>query len=79
MIRPTARKVEALDDFQLQINFDNGECKRFDVKPYIQGSWYGELKDPLYFKRVFVNGYTVEWPNGQDLCPDEIYYQGLIS
>ncbi len=78
MLRPTAQTVKALDNFQLQIDFDNGERKCFDVKPYIQGSWYGELKDPLYFKRVFVNGYTVEWPNGQDLCPDEIYYQGRV-
>ena len=53
---------------QLIVTFDNGEKRRFDVKPYIKGSWYGNLKDPGYFSAVSVNGYTVEWPKGQDLC-----------
>ncbi len=79
MIRPTAKNVEALKDFMLRIEFDNGERRCFDVKPYIQGSWYGELGEPCYFKRVFANGYTVEWPNGQDLCPDEIYHNSRIE
>ncbi len=79
MLRPIAKKVVALDDYLLQIEFDNGECKNFDVKPYIQGTWYSELKNPIYFKSAFANGYTIEWPNGQDLCPDEIYYQGSKS
>ena len=63
--------------YQLIVTFDNGEKRRFDVKPYIKGSWYGNLKDPGYFSTVSVNGYTVEWPKGQDLCPDELYYNSI--
>ena len=48
--------------YRLIVTFDNGEKRRFDVKPYIKGSWYGNLKDPGYFSAVSVNGYTVEWP-----------------
>lgn len=77
MLRPTATKVVPLDDFMLRVSFDNGETKFFDVKPYIRGSWYGELANPVYFKSVFVNGFTVEWGNGQDICPDELYYNGI--
>ena len=32
------------------------------------------LDDPAYFRRVRANGYTVEWADGQDICPDELYY-----
>ena len=74
MLRPTATRVIPLDQYLLKITFDNGEDRIFDVKPYIQGSWYGELSDPAYFKSVFPNGFSVEWANGQDLCPDELYY-----
>ena len=74
MLRPTATKVVPTSDYQLIVTFDNGEKRRFDVKPYIKGSWYGNLKDPGYFSAVSVNGYTVEWLEGQDLCPDELYY-----
>ena len=77
MLRPTAIKVVPMNDYLLNIEFDNGEQKVFDVKPYIKGSWYGELSDPAYFKSVVTNGYSVEWANGQDLCPDELYYNSL--
>lgn len=77
MLRPTAKAVIAMNDFMLRVSFDNGETKLFDVKPYIRGNWYGELSNPTYFKSVFANGYTVEWANGQDICPDELYYNSV--
>lgn len=73
MLRPTAVSVNALDDYIIDVTFDNGEEKRFDVKPYIKGEWYGQLKDLTYFKTVSTDGYTVIWPEGQDICPDELY------
>ena len=77
MMRPTAVLVEPVEDYQLVLEFDNGEKKKFDVKPYIQGSFYGQLSDLAYFKSVRTNGYSVEWENGQDLCPDELYYNSI--
>lgn len=77
MLRPTAVKVIPLDNYRLQILFDNNEEKIFDVTPYIHGNWYSELLYPAYFRSVFVNNYSVEWPNGQDLCPDELYYNSV--
>ena len=77
MLRPTAIKVKPLSNYQLDVFFDNGEEKIFDVKPYIRGSWYGELSDPVYFRSIVTNGFSVEWTNGQDLCPDELYYNSI--
>lgn len=77
MLRPTVKKVTPLSDYMLLLEFDNAEKKIFDVKPYIKGNWYSELADPAYFQSVFTNGYTVEWTNGQDLCPDELYYNSV--
>lgn len=73
MLRPTAIRVIPQDNYLLQITFDNGETKVFDVKPYITGDWYGKLRDPVYFRMVQPDGFTVTWPEGQDLCPDELY------
>lgn len=77
MLRPVVIRVVPLEDYWLRIHFDNGETKLFDVKPYIKGEWYGELSDKDYFRRVAADGYSVQWPDGQDLCPDEIYYNGV--
>ena len=73
MLRPTAKCVVPETDFCLRILFDNGEEKRFDVKPYIRGDWYSALADEQYFRQVRANGFSVEWPDGQDLCPDALY------
>ena len=73
MLRPTAVSVAPKDNYILRVKFDNGEEKNFDVKPYIKGDWYGQLKDLAYFKAVAADGYTVAWPDGQDICPDELY------
>lgn len=73
MLRPTVILVTALENYILYLKFDNGEEKFFDVKPYIYGEWYYELADPVYFQNVTVNGYSIEWKNGQDICPDELY------
>jgi hypothetical protein len=78
MLRPTAIHVEAICEYQILVEFDNGEKKIFDVEPYIQVEWYGKLRTYEYFKRVSTDGFTVVWPDGQDICPDELYDMGRL-
>ena len=54
MLRPTVIKVFPENDYLLLLEFDNGEKKEFDVKPYIKGSWFGKLNDTSYFKTVII-------------------------
>ena len=77
MLRPTAISAKAEKEYTIKVTFDNGEVKLFDCKPYIRGEWYSQLENADYFKCVRVNGYSVEWPDGQDLCPDELYYKSF--
>lgn len=73
MLRPTAVNVEPMCEYKIIVEFDNGEKREFDVEPYIKGEWYGQLRAWEYFKRVSTDGFTVIWPDGQDICPDELY------
>lgn len=77
MLRPTVVKVIPQNDFNLALKFDNGEEKIFDVKPYIKGSWFGKLNDKSYFSAVKSNGFNIEWPDGQDICPDDLYFNSV--
>ncbi len=77
MLRPTAIEVYPEQDFTLKVVFDNGETRHFDVKPYIRGEWYGQLANEAYFRAVKTDGFTVVWPEGQDLCPDELYMMSV--
>ena len=39
--------------------------------------FYSPLKDAAAFRRVFVNEYTVEWENGRDIAPHELYEDSI--
>ncbi|MBO6177565.1 MAG: DUF2442 domain-containing protein [Selenomonadaceae bacterium] len=71
MIRPTA--VSPLPDYKLLLTFSTGEKKIFDVTPYLSMPFFASLNDKAIFQRVFVNEYTVEWANGRDIAPHELY------
>ncbi|MDR2594928.1 MAG: DUF2442 domain-containing protein [Fibromonadaceae bacterium] len=75
MLQPKIKLVEPVEPFSLFLEYETNEKKLFDVSPYIKGSWYGELKDKNYFKNVRItnNGYGIEWVNGQDIAPHELY------
>ena len=72
-MRPRAQEVEVLEDYTLKIKFNNGEVKKFDVKPYLNHKAFEKLKDYDKFKRVKVAGLSIAWENGADICPDELY------
>ena len=57
------------------LRYGTGECKMFDVTPFATGGWFGGLKNPDYFSKVHLlsNGSGIEWPDGQDIAPHELY------
>lgn len=75
MREPKLLSVSAAEPSQLRLAYETGEVKLFDVSPYIKGSWYGELRDPAYFRtvRLIDGGAGIAWANGQDLAPHELY------
>jgi hypothetical protein len=70
--------VKANDDFSLDLRFDDGSLRRFDVKPYLEYGVFQELKDKGYFKRVKVAFGTVQWPNEQDISPETLYLESTV-
>jgi hypothetical protein len=72
---PKIIDVEALDHYKLRLTYETGETRIFDVLPYISGKWYEELHNTRYFKTVHLvsGGKGIEWENGQDIAPHELY------
>ena len=70
---PKATAVKPVEDYCILVDFDNGERRLFDVKPYIRGEWFSELSEPEIFNAVRVEGLSVAWPDGQDIAPDCLY------
>jgi hypothetical protein len=74
----TPKLINILPDgisHRLFLQYATGEVKVFDVSPYIRGEWYSQLADADYFNqvRIYKDSYNIQWPDGQDLAPHEMY------
>ena len=67
--------VKVCGPHSLEVQFNNGVHKRFDLTPLLTGPVFRPLKEPAYFARVVVDAQagTVVWPNGADLAPEALY------
>lgn len=76
---PKLLAVEPLVPLKLLLTYETGEVKVFDVAPYASGSWYGELRDARYFQtvRLLPDGAGIQWADGQDLAPHELYERSV--
>ena len=75
-MNPHVKSVRALEDYELELSFDNGESRRFDVKPYLDRGIFDRLRDPSAFRTVRVVAGSIEWANGLDLSYDTLYLEG---
>ncbi len=65
------RKVKIVGDFRLAVEFSDdttGE-RDFSFIKSESGPMLEPLKEPAYFKRVFVEDGVLTWPNGYDWDP----------
>ena len=72
-MNPRVTEVKPSADYTLLLTFTNGEVKVFDVKPYLDIGIFRELKKKGYFNAVRPLLGSIQWPNGQDFCPDTLY------
>jgi hypothetical protein len=61
----------------LELTFTNGEVRIFDVTPYLRIGIFCELQDLRYFNSVRPVLGSIQWRNGQDLCPDTLYLDSV--
>jgi hypothetical protein len=74
---PKVSKVQALDDFELRLEFTDGSVKHFDVKPYLHFPAFERLKQGGLFAKAHVANGTVAWDDRLDLAPETLYLKGV--
>ena len=77
MVPPRIDYVRALDDFFIEIIYKNGEKKLYDFKKNLKFSFYKNLNNIEYFKLVRSAETTVEWPQGEDIDPNDLYENSI--
>lgn len=70
---PTVVRAEYVGEYRIRLAFNDGLESTVDFSPWLDGPIFEPLKDPAYFRRFFVEGGTVAWPNGADVAPETLY------
>ncbi len=70
---PSVIKVEAKENYQVYIEFDNNECGILNMEPYLDFGVFKKIRDRNIFSQVRVSFDTIEWSGGIDLDPQFVY------
>ena len=65
--------VEYVGRYRLRLKFNDGAQGVVDLEPELYGEVFEPLRDKELFKKVYLTGRTIEWPNGADLAPEFLY------
>ena len=76
-IVPDPMEVKVLEEYKILIKFKDGKKKIFDMKDYINQKFYEKLKDRQYFEKLKVMWNTICWENGEDVAPENLYYDSI--
>lgn len=84
--RRSVKRVTALEDFTLKIEFDNGEIRIYDMRKTLEGKVFAPIRKWDKFKDVYIDNSGCiawdadsnvdsgkAWNNHLDLCPDSCY------
>lgn len=74
-MNPYVKNVEPLEAYNLALEFQTGERRIFDMKPYLSRGIFIRLQNPALFQAARVVAGSVEWPGGLDLSYDTLYLE----
>ena len=71
------RDAVPLEGFRIRLTLTDGSAVERDLADFLIGPIFESIRrDPLRFRDVKVEGGTLVWPNGADLCPDVLIWGG---
>ena len=70
--------VKALDNYLIYLKYETNEERIYNMENLInKNKFYAKLKDKTYFKNVKQRGDSIEWENGEDVAPENLYYDSV--
>ena len=74
-MNPYVQQVKSTDQRQLELLFENGERRIFDVSQYLNRGMFRRLQNPAIFHLARVVAGSMEWPGEIDLSYDTLYLE----
>ena len=66
-------RVSPRDDYCLELWFNTGDHRLFDMRPYLDRGVFIQLQDLAHFRQAYVALDTVCWPGNLDIAPETLY------
>lgn len=72
------REAKALGNHRVQLTLTDGRIVERDLGPMLEGPVFSEIRsNDMRFREFSVEGGTLVWPTGADLCPDVLIWGGM--
>lgn len=69
--------VKVHTGYLLELEFENGERRNFDMSSYMDKKPFNRLKDSPVFNCAHVDYGTVVWPGNIDIDPETLYERSV--
>jgi hypothetical protein len=76
---PTVIRATYRGDYRIELVFQDGVQATVDFSQWLDGPVFEPLRDREYFRRFFIDGGTVAWPNGADIAPETLYEEAAAE
>jgi hypothetical protein len=76
---PIVIRAEYRGEYKIHLVFNDGVERTVDFSPWLDGPVFEPLRNREFFRRFFLDGGTVAWPNGADVAPETLYERATSS
>ena len=76
---PTVIRATYRGDYQIEIVFNDGLAATVDFARWLDGPLFEPLRNREYYRRFFIDGGTIAWPNGADIAPETLYEEAAAG